>query len=223
MDSDNAPAASTPAAPDPEAEHTGAVDTAERSSGWFGPAPASLSVGLAVLICGALGLLSSITLTLERFHLFTDPNYRPSCSINPIISCGSVMVTKQGALFGFPNPIIGVAAFPVIVVTGVLVTARISLPRWYWLSQALATLLGFVFINWLAFECIYRIHALCPYCMVVWTITPLIVVLSLGRVLDTSRIAREIRGWLWVLLPVWYVAVIVAIGVEFWDYWKTLF
>ncbi|MFW0783979.1 vitamin K epoxide reductase family protein [Gordonia sp. CPCC 206044] len=184
--------------------------------------PVSLPVALTVLVAGVLGLIASATLTVERFHLFTDPNYVPSCSINPVLSCGSVMVTDQAALFGFPNPLLGIAAFPVIIVTGVLAAAGVSLPRWYWLGQSLGTLLGFVLVNWLAFQSLYRIHALCPYCMVVWVITPIILVLSIGRVVGSSRVGREVRSWLWVLLPVWYVVVIVAIGVEFWDYWSTL-
>ncbi|MFW0795543.1 vitamin K epoxide reductase family protein [Gordonia sp. CPCC 205515] len=182
----------------------------------------SPATGLAVLILGAIGLIASATLTVERFHLLTDPGYTPSCSINPIISCGSVMVTKQAAIFGFPNPLIGIAAFSVIVVTGVLAMARVYLPRWYWLGQALCTAAGFVMINWLAFQSVYRIHALCPYCMVVWTVTAPILILSINRVLPDTHRGREIRSWLWVLLPVWYAVVIVAIGVEFWDYWSTL-
>ncbi|MEE4021525.1 vitamin K epoxide reductase family protein [Gordonia sp. PKS22-38] len=190
--------------------------------GWASVVPASRPVGVAVLLAGAIGLLAAATLTVERFHLLVDPNYTPSCSINPVLSCGSVMVTDQAAIFGFPNPLIGIAAFSVIVVTGVLATAGIALPRWYWLGQTLGTLAGFVMVNWLAYQSLYSIHALCPYCMVVWVVTPLILVLSAGRVLGSSRLANELRGWLWVLLPVWYVIVIVAIGVEFWDYWSTL-
>lgn len=177
----------------------------------------------AVLICGIIGLIASATLTVERFHLLTEPGYKPSCSINPIISCGSVMVTKQAAIFGFPNPLIGIAAFSVIIVTGVIAAlARVSLPRWYWLGQTLATLAGFVMINWLFFQCVYRIHALCPYCMVVWTVTPIILIVSAGRLVDDTRRGYEFRQWMWVLLPVWYAIVIVCIGVEFWYYWSTL-
>ena len=29
----------------------------------------------------------------------------------------------------------------------------------------------FGFVTWLQYETIFRIHALCPYCMVVWTVT----------------------------------------------------
>lgn len=205
------------------ADDESASAPAERSGPWF---TALCRVGpgasIAVLLSGIIGLVASATLTVERFHLLTDPNYTPSCSINPIISCGSVMVKPQAAIFGFPNPLIGIAAFAVIVVTGVLSVARIELPRWYWLGQSLATAAGFVMINWLAFQSVYNIHALCPYCMVVWTVTPIILVISIGRLVDDTPRGQEIRQWLWVLLPVWYAVVIVAIGVEFWDYWSTL-
>jgi vitamin K epoxide reductase family protein len=33
------------------------------------------------------------------------------------------------------------------------------------------TLLGLVFIHWLFYQSVYSIHALCPYCMVVWAMT----------------------------------------------------
>lgn len=108
---------------------------------------------------GAIGLLASFTLTVERFHLLTDATYRPSCNLNPIISCGSVMVTDQAAVFGFPNPLIGLAAFPVVIVTGLLTTTRIVLPRWYWVGQTLCSAAGFILVNWLAFQSIFRIGA----------------------------------------------------------------
>ncbi len=38
----------------------------------------------------------------------------------PDMSCGSVMTTPQASLLGFPNPLLGIAGFTVVVVTGVL-------------------------------------------------------------------------------------------------------
>ena len=53
------------------------------------------------------------------------------------------------------------------------------LPRWYWAGLATGTLLGVAFVHWLIFQSLYRIGALCPYCMVVWAVTiPLLVVVS---------------------------------------------
>lgn len=181
-----------------------------------------IGVGITILITGIIGFIASATLTIERIELLMDPNYVPSCSINPVLSCGSVMVTPQARIFGFPNPLIGIAAFSVIIVTGALITGRVSLPRWYWLGQTIGTAAGFVMVNWLFFQSLYRINALCPYCMVVWTVTPIILILSAGRLFPDTDRGREARSWMWVLLPVWYAMVIVAIGVQFWNYWSTL-
>ncbi|MFT4128073.1 MAG: vitamin K epoxide reductase family protein [Gordonia sp. (in: high G+C Gram-positive bacteria)] len=197
------------------------TSTRAASEGTGRPA-VSARIGITVLVLGILGFVASATLTIERIELLINPEYTPSCSINPILSCGSVMVTPQARLFGFPNPLIGIAAFAVIITTGVLATARISLPRWYWLGQTVGTALGFVFINWLAFQSLYRINALCPYCMVVWTILPILLILSAGRLFGDSDRARDRRGWLWVALPLWYVIVIGAIAEHFWYYWSTL-
>ena len=35
----------------------------------------------------------------------------PTCSINPVLACGSVINTPQASVFGPPNPLIGVGAF----------------------------------------------------------------------------------------------------------------
>ena len=132
-----------------------------------------------VLIAGVLGLASALTLTVEKIEILINPDYVPSCSINPVLSCGSVMVTPQASAFGFPNPLIGIVSFTVVLVTAVLALAKVRLPRWYWAGLATGTLLGVAFVHWLIFQSLYRIGALCPYCMVVWAVTiPLLVVVS---------------------------------------------
>ncbi|MFN6554927.1 vitamin K epoxide reductase family protein, partial [Mycolicibacterium septicum] len=63
-----------------------------------------------ILIAGVLGLAAALALTVEKIELLIDPSYVPTCSINPVISCGSVMTTWQASAFGFPNSLIGVVA-----------------------------------------------------------------------------------------------------------------
>jgi uncharacterized membrane protein len=178
-----------------------------------------------VLIAGALGLAAAITLTIEKIEILINPAYVPSCSINPVLSCGSVMVTQQASAFGFPNPLIGIVAFTVVVVTGVLAVFKVALPRWYWGGLAIGTLLGVVFIHWLIFQSLYRIGALCPYCMVVWAITiPLLVVvasIALQPQLE-GGVARFVYQWRWSLVTLWFTALILMILVRFWNYWSTL-
>ena len=58
-----------------------------------------------------LASIAAATLLIEKIELIEDPSYVPSCSINPILSCGSIMVTDQAEIFGFPNPILGIIGF----------------------------------------------------------------------------------------------------------------
>ena len=206
----SAPSSTDPAASDPPATPSVRVKTA--SAIW-------------VLIAGVLGLTAAITLTIEKIELLIDSNYVPSCSINPVLSCGSVMVTPQASAFGFPNPLLGVVGFSVVVVTGVLAVAKVALPRWYWAGLAAGTLLGAVFIHWLIDQSLYHIGALCPYCMVVWAVTiPLFVVVASVALqpLAGNKVARVVYQWRWSLVTLWFVAVFLMILVRFWNYWSTL-
>lgn len=184
-----------------------------------------------VLIGGVIGLFASMTLTVEKVRILLDPIYVPSCNVNPIVSCGSVMTTPQASLLGFPNPLLGIAGFTVVVVTGVLAVAKVPLPRWYWIGLAVGILVGVAFVHWLIFQSLYRIGALCPYCMVVWAViaTLLVVVASIvfGPMRENrgsqERVgARLLYQGRWSLATLWFTTVFLLIMVRFWDYWSTL-
>ena len=192
--------------------------------------PTSVAVprgsALWVLVGGVIGLAAALTLTIEKIELLINPDYVPTCSINPVLSCGSVMITPQASVFGFPNPLLGIVAFSVVVVTGVLAVAKVNLPRWYWAGLAVGTLLGAVFVPWLIYQSLYRIGALCPYCMVVWAVTiPLLVVsasIALQARRSNSAVVRVIYNWRWSLVTLWYTGVVLLILERFWNYWSTL-
>jgi uncharacterized membrane protein len=140
-----------------------------------------------------------------------------------------VTATAQASVLGFPNSLIGIAAFTVITVTGVLAVAKVVLPRWYWVGAAAGTLLGAAFVHWLIYQSLYRIGALCPYCMVVWvlTISLLVVVASIALqpVNDSQGHAatRAVYQWRWSLAALWFTAMFLLILTRFWNYWSTLF
>ncbi|CAJ1506628.1 vitamin K epoxide reductase family protein [[Mycobacterium] burgundiense] len=193
------------------------------------PAQTGVAVGrpsaVWILLAGLVGLLASFTLMVEKVELLIDPAYVPSCNMNPVLSCGSVMNTPQAGAFGFPNPLIGVIAFTVVIVTGVLVVAKVRLPQWYWVGLAIGTALGAAFVHYLIFQSLYRIGALCPYCMVVWAVTiPLLaVVASVAlRPLAGNPVLRVIYQWRWSIVTLWFTALFLMSLVRFWDYWSTL-
>ena len=178
-----------------------------------------------VLIAGVIGLIASATLLVEKIEMLKDPEFVPSCSINPVLACGSVINTPQASIFGPPNPLIGVVAFCVVIVTGVLAVGRVPLPRWYWKGLMVGTGLGVAFVHWLAYETLYEIGALCPYCMVVWSVTiPLFAVVApiALQPLAGNSVARALYQWRWPLVTLWFTAIVLFILVRFWDYWSTL-
>jgi uncharacterized membrane protein len=184
--------------------------------------------GWWVLIAGVIGLVASMTLTVEKIDILLNPSYVPSCNINPIVSCGSVMVTPQASILGFPNPLLGLVGFTVVTVTGVLAVAKVPLPQWYWVGLTVGLLIGAAFVHWLIFQSLYRIGALCPYCMVVWVVTVslLVVVASITfrPVLRRreSGLASVLYQWRWSIATLWFTAVFLLIMVRFWNYWSTL-
>jgi uncharacterized membrane protein len=192
--------------------------------------PTGVSVGRAaawwILLSGVIGLIASSTLLVEKIAMLKDPAFVPSCSINPVLACGSVIGTPQASVFGPPNPLFGIIAFTLVIVTGVLALARVAMPRWYWVGLTIGTGFGLVFVHWLAFESLYRIGALCPYCMVVWSVTvPLFAVaaaIAFRPVVESNPVANAVYQWRWPLVVLWFTGLLLLILVRFWDYWSTL-
>lgn len=184
-----------------------------------------------LLVSGLLGATAAFVLTVEKIALLTDTAYVPSCSINPILNCGSIMRTDQAEVFGFPNPLMGLAAFPVLAATGAALLAGARLRRWYWLGLQAGATVGLGFVGWLVFQSLYRIGALCPYCMVVWAVvipTFWYVTLTnltrghLGGSLRDSAVTQALARDHAVILTVAYLTVVALITHQFWDYWSTL-
>ncbi len=175
-----------------------------------------------LIICGTIGLICAFVIMYEKLQLLADPSYKPACSINPVISCGSIMKSDQSHLFGFPNPIIGLAAFPVLITTGVAMLAGAQFKRWYWRGLQIGSLLGVAFVTWLFFESVYRIGALCPYCMVVWTITIMtfwyvtLYNLQQEHIRLNPRVANFLQQHHFDILLMWYLVIAGLILQHFW-------
>ncbi|MET9403795.1 vitamin K epoxide reductase family protein [Kitasatospora sp. NPDC002965] len=198
-----------------------------------GPAPigAGRAFSLLVLLCGLIGLAASAVLTFDKLRILEDPSYIPSCNINPVISCGSVMRTEQAEVFGFPNPLLGLAAFGALAAIGAGLLAGAAYRRWFWLGLQAGTLFGLGFVHWLIDQALYDIGALCPYCMVVWAA---VVALFWYTTLHNLRsgvipvgprfrvVVREAARYHWAVPVLWAAVIGLLILNRFWYYWSTL-
>jgi uncharacterized membrane protein len=184
----------------------------------------------ALIVFGVMGWIASFGLTLERLRVAADPGYATACDISPFISCKSVMLSEQAQLLGFPNPLIGLAAFfaPVLVGFGILAGAKFA--GWFWNLFLLGHVFAMGFVFWLFAQSVFVIGSLCLYCMVAWAATIPLFWAILGHNLKEGYlgirfmpVGEFVYDWSWVLTVFNYLVLIVVIVIHFWSFWPTLF
>ncbi len=189
----------------------------------------SRTFAVLFVVAGIIGFAASLLLTVDKMRILQNPGYIPPCNINPFISCGSVMATAQAEVLGFPNSFIGIAFFAMIATVGFALLSGAQFKKWFWLGLQGVTALSAVFVYWLAFESVYRIGSLCPYCMVVWAVTiPLALYVKLHNLnAGYLPVSKSVAVWSvkyhWIWLVALYLIIAIPILVEFWPYWSGLF
>lgn len=170
-------------------------------------------------------------LSIEVFDRLKNPNYVPVCNLNPILSCTSVADSNQAHIFGFPNYFLGLAGYAAMATVGATLLAGAKFKRWFWRLFEIGLMFAFLFMTWLQFETIYRIGALCIFCMVLWVFTwPMFWYTTLYNLrLGNIRLPKAFSGAVSFayrfhaeILTTWYVVVIALILKRFWYYWSTL-
>ena len=178
-----------------------------------------------LVVGGIIGIFASIELIIQKIAVLSDPDFVPNCDINPILSCGSVINTEQASLFGFPNPVLGVIGFTIVIMFGALLFTGVEMPRLMWLGLNFGALAGMVFVIWLVSQSLYVIGALCPWCMVVWAVTIPIFwqvttdnlasnKLSLGKSLSEIIVTLK-----WILIAGSYLIIAGLIFIRWSDFW----
>ncbi|GAA2182024.1 vitamin K epoxide reductase family protein [Leucobacter tardus] len=175
-------------------------------------------VGFAILtiVLGAIGWFAAFELLTEYMKTLSNPDYAPNCNISILVTCGPNMDSWQGSLLGFSNTIIGVSAFIAPIAVGVALLAGATFDRWFWIAYRVGLALGFVFILWLAYQSVFSLGTLCPWCIVVWSVmTPLFWFSAFRpegvgdvRLGDTAaRRFGELHSWAWVFVVVTFIVI----------------
>lgn len=171
-----------------------------------------------LIVAGVIGWIAAFDLTLEKIETLVDPDYNPSCDISPLVQCGVNMSSAQGSVFGFPNPIIGVAAFIAPILVGVAILAGARFASWFWIAFNAGLLAGIVFVAWLISQSIFVLGTLCPYCMVVWSVMiPMFFYVTVFNLKEghfgnsgaSRQIFARIYPFTWILVLLGYLAIVV--------------
>lgn len=163
-----------------------------------------LQLAVFLIFAGAVGLIASFALTLEKLDGLANPGTAAGCDFSLLLQCSKNLDSAEGSTFGFPNSLIGIAGFTAVIAVGVGVLAGARFARWFWALFNVAMLGAVGFVAYLINTSIYHLGTLCPWCMVVWSVTiPAFIAVTLynaksgviplpGRL---RRVAAEAYGW----------------------------
>lgn len=201
------------------------TDGEERDGPATGPVGGGRAFALLLVVTGAMGLLAAWVITLDKFKLLEDPNFVPGCSLNPIVSCGNIMQSKQATAFGFPNPMLGLVCYGIIIAIGLALLSGARFPRWYWLGMEAGCLFGVGFVSWLQYESLYVIGSLCLWCCLAWVGTIVmfwyVTVHNVrhGFIPAPRALRNAVLEFHWVI-PVIHIGIIgMLILTKWWSFW----
>lgn len=181
-------------------------------------------LGVLLLVAGIVGLVAAFALAIEKQRLLENPFYVPACSLGDAVDCGAVMRSAQATTFGVSNAFIGLAGFGGLLATGMLLTSGARLTTAYrWVLQIGLTF-AVVLVHWLIFHALYRIGALCPFCMAIWAATiPSFWYVTLDntrRLAGRNRLAGALHRNHGIVVTVWLLLIAVLVVERFYAPWS---
>lgn len=176
-----------------------------------------------LIVTGAIGLAGAFALSVERLHLLQNPDDALSCDINPFLTCSAAINSNQGEAFGFPNPFIGMMGFVAPIAVGVAVLAGARFAKWFWAAFTIGVIGALGFVLWLAWNSIFFLGVVCPWCFLVWLTTytmvfPLLMhaiaeeALPFGK--GAAKFARKYRSMAWLLSFLLAIIVVLTIALR---------
>ena len=176
-----------------------------------------LSLAIVLIVTGAVGWYAALALTLDKFAVLTNPDADLDCNISVIVQCGKNLGSWQGAILGFPNPIIGLGGFVAPIAVGVALLAGAAFARWFWIAFNIGVAGAFAFCLWLAYQSIFNLGTLCPWCMLVWSmVIPMFWALTLFNAREGRfgsglvRLGDRLYGWVPVITLAGYLIIAIV-------------
>lgn len=165
-----------------------------------------------MLGAGAIGLTAAFALTVEKIHQLTFPDESASCDFGVVVQCGKNLASWQGSLLGFPNPLIGLMAWSVVITLAIALLTGSSFSRWIWRGLNLGAAFALVFVIWLFSQSVFVLGTLCPWCMVTWLATiPFFWVITFWTMkqgvwgIKVQKLGSQLLSWVGLIILVSYL------------------
>ena len=123
-----------------------------------------------ILTIGAtVGFLASFLQMLEKITLLKNAHSILTCNLNSVFNCSNILNAHQSSVFGFPNSLLCISFFAIMLSSGLIGWLGGIVPRIVRFAyQAMALFfVGFGF--WYFWQSIFNIGSLCIYCLFCYT------------------------------------------------------
>ena len=174
-------------------------------------------LAIVLIVTGVIGWYAAFSLVLDKLAVLINPQTDLDCNLSVIVQCGVNLGSWQGAILGFPNPLLGVAGFVAPIAVGVAILAGATFARWFWIAFTVGVFGAFAFCLWLAYQSIFNLGTLCPWCMLVWAVTiPMFWTLVLHIARDgilgnrMQRLGSRLYGWVPAITVASYLVIAVT-------------
>jgi uncharacterized membrane protein len=114
---------------------------------------------------GLVGLTASFLETIEYQEILKNAHTQLVCDLNGVFSCGNVLNSWQSKIFGFPNSMLCMVFFTLMLSSGLVgLTGGTLVPKLRLWLHGIATFF-LCFALWFMWESTFRVHALCILCL----------------------------------------------------------
>lgn len=161
------------------------------------------------VLAGVLGIWASFSLTIDKFIVLQNPDAVLDCSVSIVVECATNLQSWQGAVFGFPNPILGLVGFAGVLALGVALLGGAVFDRWLWIVINVGVLGAIGLVGFFVYSTIFVLGTICLWCVLVWSVTIPLFLAVTGRNLAEGVFGGG-RGAGRFLLS-WIVPITVAI------------
>lgn len=121
---------------------------------------------LILAIGASVGLLAAFLQTIEKLVLLKNKDAALPCNLNDIFNCSTVLSAPQSSLFGFPNSLICIVIFTLLLTVGVIGLTQSRLSRKLLLAVQGIALFMLLFAIWFLLTSTYVIGAICIFCLI---------------------------------------------------------
>ena len=118
-----------------------------------------------ITLAGIVGFLASFLQMIEKIELLKNPNSALFCNINAVFSCSNILNVWQSSVFGFPNSLMCVTFFAIMMTAGIIGWTGSSMNKKLRLIFMGMSLFFVGFGFWYLWQSIFVVGALCIFCI----------------------------------------------------------